>query len=591
MAALRSRHPRGGRRWLIGLTMLVAVGALLLVAGAMGTLLPGSSFDTSNGSLTSTTNHDWNPPGKPAGNVGPVQPIACGTAFPSTGTNCALDWVNSSADNAFGQGTKEDTTTPTIVTGTIPPNKDDLTRFYINQETGSNGDQFLYLAWQRTKTLGSAHMDFELNQAAQPDMTGAGQVTLNRTAGDVLIDFDFGGSGPVVLSYHTWLATGTNASTQCEASNSFPCWSAGTPLSAGIAIASINHTNVNDYNPPVPAAGFNVLPGSTSANGTVSSTFGEAGIDLQAAGIFPKTTCEHFGDAWLKSRSSGSSFSSEMKDFIAPLPVNISNCGNVIIHKVTVPSPDPTDTTFAYTTSGGLSPATFGLKNGQTEDYGSKVPAGTYSVSETDPGPSFVLTSLDCSASSVTSGSSYSVTGGTVTFTLKPLDVIECTYTNTLQRGALLITKTSSKAAASPLAGAVFSITGPNSYSNSVTTGAAGTACVDGLAFGTYTVTETTGPPGYSIDNPNGVTVVVDHNATCSSGTPNAPAAFTDTPLTDITATATSEAVGGTKSSISCVDGNNADVGNSPQGPAEAVSVAANGLKPGTYTCTLVIDP
>jgi hypothetical protein len=224
---------------MISVTGAVAAVALLLVAGAMGTLLPGSSFDTSNGSLTSSSNHDWNPPGSPAGNVGPVQPIACGPAFPSNGTNCALDFVNSSSDNAFGQGTKEDSTSPTVVTGSIPPQKDDLTRFYINQEKGSNGDNFLYLAWQRTNLLGSAHMDFELNQAnVGVTSSSTGTVALNRTAGDVLIDFDFGGSGAVVLSYHTWLATGTNAGTQCQASNTFPCWSAGTTLSPSVASAS-----------------------------------------------------------------------------------------------------------------------------------------------------------------------------------------------------------------------------------------------------------------------------------------------------------------------------------------------------------------
>jgi hypothetical protein len=332
---------------MISVTGAVAAVALLLVAGAMGTLLPGSSFDTSNGSLTSSSNHDWNPPGSPVGNVGPVQPITCGAAFPSNGTNCALDFVNSSSDNAFGQGTKEDSTSPTVVTGSIPPQKDDLTRFYINQEKGSNGDNFLYLAWQRTNLLGSAHMDFELNQAnVGVTSSSTGTVALNRTAGDVLIDFDFGGSGAVVLSYHTWLATGTNAGTQCQASNTFPCWSAGTTLSPSVASASVNVANVNDYNPPVPGAGFNVLAGSTSNNGTISSTFGEAGIDLQAAGIFSTSVCEHFGDAWLKSRSSGSSFTSEMKDFIAPLPVNITNCGTIVIKKRTVPRGVNHDFTF-----------------------------------------------------------------------------------------------------------------------------------------------------------------------------------------------------------------------------------------------------
>lgn len=60
-----------------------------------------------------------------------------------------------------------------------------------------------------------------------------------------------------------------------------------------------------------------------------------------------------------------------------------------------------------------------------------------------------------------------------------------------------------------------------------MTTGGDGTACVDHLPFGTYTVTETQAPAGYDIDNTSGVSVAVDHNADCTTGTPNAPAAFT----------------------------------------------------------------
>lgn len=54
---------------------------------------------------------------------------------------------------------------------------------------------------------------------------------------------------------------------------------------------------------------------------------------------------------------------------------------------------------------------------------------------------------------------------------------------------------------------------------------------------------------------------------------------------------AASEVPGATHSTVTCKDSSNANVGNSPQGPADPVTVTANGLKPGTYTCTVVIDP
>jgi uncharacterized surface anchored protein len=167
---------------------------------------------------------------------------------------------------------------------------------------------------------------------------------------------------------------------------------------------------------------------------------------------------------------------------------------------------------------------------------------------------------------------------------------VTCTYVNKQQLGAILISKTSSKAAATPLAGAAFSITGPNGYSNSVTTGANGTVCVDNLLFGDYTVTETAAPNGYHIDNSNGVTQTVNTNAKCSDATGQLTFPFTDTPLTDLTITVTSEAADGTVSTITCVNSGSTGIGNSPQTGGTA-NVTANGLLPGTYTCTVVVDP
>jgi hypothetical protein len=113
--------------------------------------------------------------------------------------------------------------------------------------------------------------------------------------------------------------------------------------------------------------------------------------------------------------------------------------------------------------------------------------------------------------------------------------------------------------------------------------------------FGTYHITETAAPSGYAIDDSTTHDVTVNANTDCNSD-PFAGTSFaaTDTPLTDISASVASEAAGGTQSNIHCVDSSNADVGNSPQpasGNAESATVTANGLKPGTYTCTITIDP
>lgn len=107
-----------------------------------------------------------------------------------------IDQPSGGNDNAFGQGTKEDNASATVVTGSIPPNKNDLTRFYVGSEFASNSN-FLYLAWERAVNIGSANLDFEINQKVTAGFTGTttGPVTLNRTAGDLLVSYDFSGSG------------------------------------------------------------------------------------------------------------------------------------------------------------------------------------------------------------------------------------------------------------------------------------------------------------------------------------------------------------------------------------------------------------
>ena len=539
--------------------------------------LDGGHFEDADGNLDPNNAtptafpFDWNHP---------LDPITCPSSAGS-GVNCGVDLVKSGSDNALGQGSKEDNPCPTVVSGQIPPSKDDLSRFYINIESvkvNNVNKLFVYLAWERSNLLGSAHMDFELNQ----DRTiPAGCSTPGRTPGDILIDFDFGGSGIPGLALHRWITTGT-ASTDCEASNTLPCWNKGVDLTGTEAEAQVNNAPVTDS--VGPGASF-TLAGNTK-NG-INSTFGEVGVDLSDAGIFSSSVCTHFGDAYLKSRSSGNSFTSELKDFIAPVPINISNCGNIIIRKVTDPSPDPTSSSFSYSTTGGLTPASFSLSDGGKQDYGNTVFAGDYSVTEADPGPDFTLEKLDCSASSTLNGSVVTTDLSTakVTISLAADDVVDCTYTNKLQEGAIQVTKTSTKG--TTLAGATFSVSGP-SGDFTLTSGSDGTACVDHLVFGSYSVSETAAPTGYQINDTSTHTVTVDTNATCGSGDEVA-LAFDDTPLTDLKVTVHSEAVGGTSSTISCVDSSNTKI--APDQSGSDPSLSATGLVPDTYICTVVIDP
>src|SRR6266496_4090383 len=434
--------PSGSKRRrtrLLVLTLLAASAfAVLFVGASSGTLSGGSTFESGDGDLAPNTStppaaHDWN---------APVETITCPNTIPGSGTNCGLDLVKNQADNSLGQGSKEDNPAPTVVSGSIPPSKDDLSRFYVNKEK-VGGNDYLYLAWERSNLLGSAHMDFEFNQSSTPSANG---VTPQRTAGDLLIDFDFGGSGVPVLAKHTWITSG-NAATDCEASNTLPCWDKAVNLGA-FAEAQVNSAPVTDTNPP---GAPRTLDGNTK-NG-INSTFGEAGINLTGSGIFQPGVCEHFGAASLKSRSSGNSFTSELKNFIAPIPVYISNCGSLKIIKRTIPRGVNHDFGFHNvdipTTGTSFSHALDASGNFTLNDNGNtgtndnagntqtvtNVLAGTYHVSEADPTPGFDLTNISCD-----NGGTGSLATRTATIPVTVGATTTCVFTNT-QRGTIVIRK------------------------------------------------------------------------------------------------------------------------------------------------------
>ena len=144
----------------------------------------------------------------------------------------SIDWANvaetrkadtpsGSADESFGNGTKEDTAVPSVVDGGIPPNKSDLKFFGVYQEGNTSGG-FLNLFWSRVQEpSGTTNMDFEFNQSSTASANG---ITPIRSGGDLLIQYDLsqGGTNPK-LFLSTWVASGSKS--LCEAANATPCWS------------------------------------------------------------------------------------------------------------------------------------------------------------------------------------------------------------------------------------------------------------------------------------------------------------------------------------------------------------------------------
>jgi hypothetical protein len=564
------------RRLKLGSAATIFFVIALLVGGiipsAVFANLPGSKFEGGDGNLKvdTTGNLDWNALSTAAGS--------------NPQLNIGIDLPSGSGDNSFGQGTKEDNPNVTLVSGSIPPQKSDLTRFYEASQAvpgfPDGSHVFIYLAWERSNVLGNANMDFEINKVRTPCMDSTGpfpvNCTITRSNGDILVTYDFGGSGTPTIGVRLWNGSSWQPDTTVVSSES-----------------AVNSTSV-----------FDSHLSSTDPN-LAANTFGEAAIDLTASGVLGSGVCD-FGQAttFLKSRSS-SSFTSEIKDFVSPIATPLNPCSSITIIKHTLNGVGArgVDQNFNYTTTGtGLNNFALNDKSGTDTTCGSApcnkevftgLGPGTYSVTEVLPVAGFAFNDLSCTATG--SGTTASPSSGnataTATITLAFGGSATCTYTNQQQTGAIKITKTSSKAAATPLGNATFSITGPSSFSTSVTTGSDGTACAEGLLFGDYSVTETAAPPGYTIDDPSTHTVTVGTNGTCSSGS-QATFSATDTPLTDLTITAKSEASGGTKSTITCTnDSGGANIGNSPQGPTDPATVAANGLKPGNYTCKVFVDP
>ena len=173
--------------------------------------------------------------------------------------------------------------------------------------------------------------------------------------------------------------------------------------------------------------------------------------------------------------------------------------GSITIIKNTVPDAAQD---FGYTTTGGLSPASFTLDDdadgtlSNTQTY-TNVPVGTYIVTETLPVAGYTLGSIICSDPD--SGTTTTVATGTATIDLDAGESITCTYTNVLN-GTITIIKNTVPDDAQDFA---YTTTGSGLSSFSLDDDADGTLsntmAFSGLSNGTYTVTETLPVAGFDL--------------------------------------------------------------------------------------------
>lgn len=441
------------------------------VAGPVGT---AAGFEDDDANLAPQSMIDWNSfsPATWTGTVGArtTSKVTSGWAF--TGLE---DRQATTSDSGFAGGTKQDDVCPSVGTAKAS-NKDDLKRVYVASKTvGSN--VFLTLAWVRipqNTTSPSAHVAFEFNKGTTTCGAGSGGL-VQRTAGDMLIVYDFEGGGTPVLKLSRWITSGA-----CEVgSNSPPCWGAATTLSSGVAEAAVNTGNT---------------PQDTVAPTTETlglHEFGEAGINLTAAGVFAPGVCEGFGKAYAVSRSSGQSSTAQMKDLVGPGNVNIRNCGTAAVTKLGSDGGSQAGAVFTLyngTGTGGTVRGTCTVQaNGLCSPQFTDLPVGTYTLDETT-----VLAGYDKDPTLP------------YTFTVAAGENKSLTFTNPARPATANVQKKDDTNAAVP--GAVFTLyTGANTSGTVVgtcTTDAAGVCQppFTGLAAGTYTIDETTTPTGYAKD-------------------------------------------------------------------------------------------
>jgi hypothetical protein len=594
--------PPGGkrRRRLLLLLPMAAIAALVFgLTAASATIDSNSGFEGDDGNLLAATATDWN-------SFAPVNYLPSPSTTPTRTADKTVsgfvfkgleDWQATTSDNGFAGGTKQDKDCASVI-GTKAPNKDDLKRIYIAHNVGSDGHLYLELAWVRipqNTTSASAHVGFEFNQGSTPCLSGSNPGGLvKRTAGDMLIVYDFAGStSSPILTVRRWITSGA-----CEiSSDTAPCWGPAADLtSSGFAVAKVNvgSTASDALTPPA----LTSTTGASTTSTLGDSEFGEATIDLTGAQIFNNNVCTSFGQAEGVSRSSGNSGQAAMEDLVGPGHVSITNCGTLIVKKVTDPSPDPTGSSFGFKVdgpnppnSGGTSgstslPSTFSIKNGESNT--STVFGGlTYSAEETSLPTGWTFTTASCDNGSGT------LTGQKIAgITVATGETVTCEFDNKLQQGAIKISKTNGKTG-NPLAGATFTIkSGGTPLSGSpFTTNSSGEICVDHLNFGDYSVQETGAPTGYAIDDSTARTVTVNNNASCSDATyVGETTSFSDTPTSDIQVRFRDGGSGTTSATISCDNATGTTSTANTTGWDDTTTVT--GIKaPTTVKCTITIDP
>lgn len=242
-------------------------------------------------------------------------------------------------------GTKIDDFPFPTVESSPSPGKNDICQVYVSYEF-DGGDTIAYIGVVRRETGGTTAVAVELNKVDHA----------NRQVDDLLIMFEFDGSGPVSsLAVRSW-----NGST----------WGDPVPLAA------------NEW------------------GGTSWEYFGEVAVNLSSTGLLPPPVsvddCDSFSSI-APYGVAGNSNNSNVGDWGGQHPIDIPRCGSIEITKIATPAAD-SGYEFDWELSdndGPLTPASGTLVHGQTTTL-DIVDNDVFTLAETSADSPYVLDDIVC---------------------------------------------------------------------------------------------------------------------------------------------------------------------------------------------------
>lgn len=353
-------------------------------------------------------NASTNPGGLSAGNIeGGLAGLVNGEDWLSptpAGATIVNDLANSSSDVWFDKGKDLDTRNWTLKTSQVNPSKSDMKHVMAYAKFFS-GQAYLFAGVQRIINNGDTTLVLELNRKPWK-VYGTGQMPKpDRSVGDLFINLEFaqGGDNPEVTVFKVASVT--------EFAGLGQTVTIGPDISTTAAARSAVYSKSSNLS-------------ATFSDGTDTirtNEFAEFGVNLSALNI--STTCPNgFAVANIRTRSGGEELgSSDMKDFSAPFPIDLNDCGTLKIVKENfdgsanlagatfVITPNPTTGTGSLTVTDNQPPDTNLADTGVIEIPGA-IP-GTYSVQETGAPAGYLLPSPATQSVSIPQNST-----GTVTF-------------------------------------------------------------------------------------------------------------------------------------------------------------------------------